>query len=304
MAPYRVGKGWLANKPWFYGEHQVYDLSDFKVDIELLEPPAGLVIAASAPVQQEGSRYAYTLTNARNFVLSASPFYKVFTQMVGQVTVTSYAFTFDGAAGKAALQHTAASLELYSQIFSPYPHSSMAVVEADFLDGMEYEGLYFLSRGFYNLYNGTPQGYLAAIAAHETAHQWWYASVANDQALEPWLDEALCTYSEYIYYKNVHPEYLKWWWDFRVNYYEPQGKVNLPLYDYTSYRSYRDAVYLNGAHFLDDLRTLTGDEAFYSFLKDYAGTFKGQIVTAANFFSLLKRHTGADYSQLLNKYFK
>ena len=303
LAPYRSGKGWLAHKPWFYGEHQVYDNSDFNVTIELVDPPSGLVVAASAPAQQNGNQFTYTITDARNFVLSASQYYKVFTQQVGAVTVNSYAFTFDVTAGEAALQHTAAALDLYSQIFSPYPHASLTVVEADFLDGMEYDGLYFLSKGFYNLYNGTPQGYLAAIAAHETAHQWWYALVANDQALEPWLDEALCTYTEYIYYSKVHPEYLKWWWDFRVDYYEPQGKINLQLYDYTSYRNYRDAVYLNGAHFLDELRILVGDDAFYAFLKDYAATYKGQIVTASDFFTLLNKHTQKDYSGLLKKYF-
>jgi aminopeptidase N len=180
----------------------------------------------------------------------------------------------------------------------------MSVIEADFLDGMEYDGAYFLSKGFYNLYGGNPQGYLAAIAAHETAHQWWYAGVANNQALEPWLDEAMCTYTEYIFYKNIYPDYLKWWWQYRVDYYEPAGFVNLQLYDYTSYRAYRDAVYLNGAHFLDDLRALTGDEAFYAFLKDYFTTYKDQIVTADNYFALLKKHTSADLSPLLMKYFK
>ena len=140
---------------------------------------------------------------------------------------------------------------------------------------MEYDGLYFLSRGFYNLYGGNPQGYLAAIASHETAHQWWYAQLMDDQALEPWLDEPLATYCEYIFYKNLYPDYLKWWWNYRVDYYDPAGKINLQLYDYTSYLDYRNAVYLNGAHFLDDLRTLVGDDRFYAFLHYYAADFAG-----------------------------
>ena len=86
------------------------------------------------------------------------------------------------------------------------------MVEADFLDGMEYDGLYFLSKGFYNLYSGGPADYLTAIAAHETSHQWWYSAIGNDQALEPWLDEALATYSERLFYENLHPEGLVWWW--------------------------------------------------------------------------------------------
>jgi hypothetical protein len=304
VPPYVAGKGWLAHKPWFYGEHQVYPMADFDVSIQLTNPPKDLLLAASAPAKQAGNSVSYSHHNARNFVLSASPYYKLFTQQVGEVTIQSYSFTYDVDAGKAALTYTTEALNLFAKLFSPYPHPTMTVVEADFLDGMEYDGLYFLSRGFYNLYGGTPQGYLAAIASHETAHQWWYARVGDDQALEPWLDEALATYSEYIFYKNLHPDYLKWWWDYRVDYYIPAGKINLQLYDYTSYRAYRDAVYLNGAHFLDDLRILIGDDAFYAFLQDYSIQFTGRIATASDFFNMLKKHTNKDYSGILPKYFK
>jgi len=304
IPPYLPGTGWLAHKPWFYGEHTVYDLSDFQVEIQAVNPPPGMLLAASATAVQDGTTYVFTQANARNFVWSASPYYKLFTQKVGNVDLYSYAFTFDTTAGKAALQYTAQAFELYSRLFSPYPHTSLTVVEADFLDGMEYDGLYFLSKGFYNLYGGTPQGYLAAIAAHETSHQWWYARVANDQALEPWLDESLATYTEYIFYKNIYPDYLKWWWDYRVDYYNPAGKINLQLYDYTSYLDYRNAVYLNGAHFLDELRTKMGDDAFYAFLHDYATAFSGKVATASDFFEVLKKHTSVDISGILSKYFK
>ncbi len=302
--PYVTGSGWLAHKPWFYGEHQVYEMSDFHVEIELVNPPDNLLIAASAPPSQTGNSYSYTHINARNFVWSASPYYRLFTQKVGQVTVSSYAFTFDTTAGKAAMQYTAQALELYNRLFTPYPHAALTVVEADFLDGMEYDGLYFLSRGFYNLYGGSPQGYLAAIAAHETAHQWWYAQLMDDQALEPWLDEAMATYCEYIFYKNLYPDYLKWWWNYRVDYYDPAGKINLPLYDYTSYLDYRNAVYLNGAHFLDDLRTEIGDDAFYALLHNYAVDYAGKLVTSADFFNELKKVSSVDISGIKAKYFQ
>jgi aminopeptidase N len=95
------------------------------------------------------------------------------------------------------------------------------VVEAGFADGMEYDGLYFLGREYFAAYDGTPQNYLTALAAHETAHQWWYGLVGNDQALEPWLDEALCTYSELLFYEAVYPDLVDWWWTFRVNRFQP-----------------------------------------------------------------------------------
>jgi aminopeptidase N len=47
------------------------------------------------------------------------------------------------------------------------------------------------------------------VIVHETAHQWWYSMVGNDQILEPWLDESLADYSEVVYYdEKSGPEAL------------------------------------------------------------------------------------------------
>ena len=178
------------------------------------------------------------------------------------------------------------------------------MVQADFNHGMEYDGLYFLSRAFYNTYDGTAATYLVSIAAHETAHQWWFGQVGNDQALEPWLDEALCTFTERLFYEALHPDALDWWQAYRVDYYEPQGWVNLSIYDYEGYRPYRDAVYLNGMNFLTDLRALVGEDAFSAFLQDYLTRERGKIATAEDFFAILRDHSDADLSDLLAQYFR
>ena len=55
-----------------------------------------------------------------------------------------------------------------------------------------------------------------------------------------------------------------------------------------AYRAYRNAVYLNGALFLEELRKLIGDEAFFSFLKDYTQQLSGKISTSDDFITILK----------------
>jgi hypothetical protein len=313
IPPYRSGEGWLVHQNWWFGEHQVFDVADYNVRLTLAEPVPDLVIAASAPAKKDGENtYVYHLEAARSFALSASHEYLVQTTTVGDVTVYSYSFPYDEYAGEEALHNTADALELFSQLIIPYPHTSLSVVEADFLESMEYDGLYFLSHGFYNLYEGTPQGYLTFIAAHETAHQWWYGLVGNDQALEPWLDEAMCTYMEHIFYENVYADYppgsgqslADWWWVYRVNFFDPDGWVDRAIYDYDQFRPYRDAVYLNGAKFLHDLRNLVGDESFFSFLRDYASQNKNRIATAADFFDILQENTDEDIDGLIDDYFR
>jgi len=271
----------------------------------VMNAPVSLTIAASALDTGGDNIHRYQLKNGRNFVFSLSPSYLVFEDKVGDTTVLGYAFTLDQRAGQAAFNATIEALTLFEELFHPYEQPVMTLIEADFLHGMEYQNLFFLSRGFYNSYDGTKGSHLVSIAAHETAHQWWYGLVGNDQALEPWLDEALCTYSELLFYENLYPDVLdSWWWPLRVAYYQPAGWVDLHLYNSGSYRTYRDAVYFQGAYFLDELRSLTGDEAFFSFLQAYIVTYTGKIATTDNFFNLLATYTTADISVLQAKYFQ
>ena len=51
-----------------------------------------------------------------------------------------------------------------------------------------------------SLYLEQQQVWLEYVTVHETAHQWWYGVVGNDQIDEPWLDEALTEYSTILYY--------------------------------------------------------------------------------------------------------
>lgn len=303
IPPYIPGQGWLAHRAGYFGEHLAYEAAHFQVNIQLSDAREDLTIAASAPAEIDGNWHRYHFESARNFAWSVSHDYQVLSETVGEVTIHSYVFPAHLTAGEQALRTTAQSLALFTELFGPYPHRMLSVVEADFLDGMEYDGLYFLSNGFYNLYSGKMDEYLTAIAAHETAHQWWYGLVGNDQALEPWLDEALCTYSERLFYENVYPDGLNWWWAYRVNYYEPRGWVNGSIYNPAGYRPYRDAVYLNGAVFLEALRDLIGDDAFFAFLKDYIAQYSQRIATGNDFFTLLGQHTQADFKPLLDQYF-
>jgi aminopeptidase N len=225
---------------------------------------------------------------------------------VGPVTVTSYYLQplYEGAA-TAALNASAQAVQIFSQRFGPYPHSTLAVVMGDFNDGMEFSALFFHSAGLYNLYDGTMNNLVVSVAAHETAHQWWFEQVANDQALQPWLDEALSTYSEHIFYETASPESVnQWWWLFRVDLYNPQGWVDIPVYAGEGFQSYTNAVYFRGAHFMDELRTRIGEEAFFSFLQDYVRQNYGAISTADDFFSLLRQKTPEDFSDLQRAYFQ
>jgi len=295
---------WILHDPWYYGEHLVYDAADYEVNLKFADPATAPVVAASGLPEQQADSTRYTITSARTFALSASREFQVSTTQVGDITVSSYYFAFNEAAGQAALKASAESIQVFSQRFGPYPHKTLSLVMGDFNDGMEYSAFFFLPRDFYSLYDGTPANYLTFVAAHETSHQWWFEQIANDQALQPWVDEALAAYSERIYYETYHPDLVSWWWTYRIDFYKPQGFVDIPIYEGQGFRPYTNAAYFKGAHFLEDLRARIGDEAFFAFLQDYLAQSRGKIVSAADFFRILREHTSADFSDLVRQYFQ
>ncbi|RLD07372.1 MAG: hypothetical protein DRI56_06780 [Chloroflexota bacterium] len=304
VAPYNDERGWLAHEPNYYshgtlGEHLVYESADFEVSLNLGEEAESVILAASASADVRDGVYYFQAQSARNFTFSASPEYVVREVEWNGVTIQSVFFAEDAVAGEAVLTIAQESLAIYGEVFTPYQHGSFTVVEALFPDGMEFDGLVYVGSEYYRSYNSTPYNYLTLITAHETAHQWWYGLVGNDQALEPWLDEILATYTEQIYLEHAYPYAAGWWFNFRVAAYKPKGWVNSTIYDFDGFRPYVNAVYLRGATFLSELRASMGDEAFFAFLAAYAKSNTHEIAEGDDFWALLEGHEA-----LVAQYFK
>ena len=303
IVPFKNGK-WQIREPWSHGEYLIYPAADFEVNLKFTNPENAPVVAASGYAESNGEVTRYTLTEGRTFAISASRDFQVSHMRVGDTTVYSYYFPIFKSAGEAAMIASAQALKIFSEKFGQYPHKTLSVVIADFKDSMEFSALFFHSSSFYNLYDGTPFNYLTFVAAHETAHQWWFDQVASDQALEPWLDESLTTYSESLYYETLYPDMLSWWWSYRIDFFDPQGYIDIPVYDGQNDENYKSIIYFNGAHFMQELRTRIGDEAFFAFIKDYARQNKGGIATREDFFRILDEHADVDYSDIVLGYFK
>lgn len=310
VAPYIEGTGWLSHSPGKVGEYQVSELADFQVNIRVDGVSDDFMLAASSRGTYDQGWYRFDQKNARNFTWSGSSNYRMIEAYAGDIRVRAFVFPLDYAAGVASVDATVQALALYSDLFGAYNHDSLTIVEVTFADGMEYDGLHYLGQEYFNTYQGLASSYLIAISVHETAHQWWYGMITNDQAEEPWLDEAFCVYSEELYYENFHPELVSWWWQTRIDYFNPEGWVDSTIYDYRSFRPYVNAVYLRGASFLGDLRQQIGDEAFLEFLQVYFTTIHTQaakdhlgLATARDFWDILSSVSDQDFSALRAQYF-
>ncbi len=303
LPAYDPQQGWLVHQPAYVGEHQAYDVADYHVEWTWADPANALILAASAAPQEIGGVLHFDLQAARCFALSASEEYEVVSAQEGPWSVRAFVFPEHTAAGQTVVNVAAEALALYDEIFKPYPYDSLTIVEADFFDGLETSGLFFLDQAYFDTYVEYPTGWLTTLVAHETSHQWWHTMVGNDQALEPWLDEALATYSERLFYELRHPEWVEWWWYRRVDIFHPRGMIDGRVYDYEDFRDYVDSVYLRGVRFLEAVRTRIGDEAFFAFLKDYAQRGDGNLLTAQDFFQILADHSDEDISEIKFEFF-
>lgn len=305
VVPYEPGNGWLLHDPATYGEHLVYDSVDFKVVVTFTGKTVP-VVAASGFEFDSSIGKTYQLVKGRSFALSFSPGYLVKSGAVDGITVNSYYFQGSELAAQAALQATLNSLQLFNQVFSTYPHSSLSIVQEETAFSMEYDGLFFLERPLYFGYSGADTDFLPTIAAHETAHQWWFGLVGTDQAEEPWLDEALSTYSERLFNESISLEKGNWWYLARLSLAEKKDcPVDISIYGFYDFNCYyTESVYMRGGLFLQALRDRLGDQVFLEFLSDFARQFAHQHATSSDFFLVLQQHSDTDLNDIIADFFQ
>lgn len=293
---------WIIHPPPVFGESLVYPAADFNVELTITGNSAPLVVAASSPAEQVDNNYSFSMPAARTFAVSVSPAYSLLEGESGGVKIRAYAFNGYEVQNQTVLQNAIEAVELFTELFGPLPHESVSIIQADFLDGMEFDGLYFVSKGFYDLYDGTVKGYLSLITVHEMAHQWWFGVVGSDQAMEPWLDESLATFAELQYIERYYPDLTDWWWFYRVNIYEPEGRINLSIYEYPSYIAYRNAVYLRGAAYLYEFRNQIGVDEFNGGMRRYFEENHRQIATREEFFAAFDGYSPSLFTEVNAKY--
>ena len=304
IPPYDHVKGWICHPPSTVGEYLVYEPADFDLQLTLAGAENLILAANTQVVPLALDQYRLKSENIRNLVYSVSDRYQVLTGEVEGVALKVYVFEGDEESGQAVLNNSASALNFFGELFGePYPHKTFTVVESDFPDGMEYDGLYYLSDFYFKNYDGTFKNYLSLLSVHETSHQWWFGLVGSDQALEPWLDESLATYSEFLFIEHFYPQLADWWWQYRVETYAPGGNVNRTIYEQTDLRTYINAVYLQGAVFLHKVRRLVGDASFFDGLRGFTTAYSHKIARWDDLMDRLVPEPSDAVNALVSEYF-
>lgn len=309
LAPYAPpddgGGGWLLTPYHAVGDPTVYETADYEATVQA--PASHRVIGAGLEQAGDGV-WRFRLARARGFAFGVSDRLAVSRDDASGVPVQVYHLPEHTAAAQAALRAVREALPLFVQAYGPYPYAELTIIEAAQFGGMEYSALITFSRDWFADYRPPAAGadfgadWVARFVVHELGHQWWYGAVGNDQAHEPWLDEALARYGEVLYYESLHPEHLAWWEA------PSQGMatrpINQPIYRFADTASYVQAVYVSGTRFLLDVRRLLGRPAFTAFLQEYRHRYEDRLVTGAEMLTLLRSRLGGALDGLLPTYFE
>ncbi len=301
LVPYREDEGWAR---WTYhpvGDPTCYPVADY--DVRITARP-DIVIAAPGEISREGALRRYQLDRARCFAFLASRDYLRIGGNAGGTPLHVYYLPGDVESARAVLDLATQAIQLYKDLYGPYPTSGLVVAQNAYRGSMEYTGLISMSDLAYETYDGSPRSQLVSLTAHEIAHQWWYGAVGNDQVHEPWLDESLAKYSELLFYERYHPELTDWWWETHIHRFEPDGSLDRTIYDFDNTPPYIRQIYSLGALLMRDLRKSMGDEAFFNFLRAYRRSGEGQLVDSDTFFTTLHAYADGDLSSIVSRYFQ
>ncbi len=132
-------------------------------------------------LSSDGLTLDYTATDVRDFTVTAAADYRIASRAVGDNVVRVY--YRPGGPGPAMLDGTADAFKAMEALLGPYPYPTLRVVQSSGAYGMESPGMIWIP-------TGAPSANLRYLTAHETAHQWFYGIVGNDQARQPFADEA------------------------------------------------------------------------------------------------------------------
>jgi len=304
LTPYQPGLGWvvvgeesaspLPGDPLF-AESANYDL--------VVNTSPNVTVVSGGLASNANGHWKFALKNARTIAFAASANYQSLTQTEGGISLASYFLPEHAEAGKAALTAAAQSVALFNDRFGAYPYSTIAIAENAYFGSATAGGVILHAGRGYADYNGKPDSLLVATLPQAVSRLWWGQMVSGDPFTQPWLNESLPMYAEYLFIESFYPDLDSWYWESRINYWQPEGLLGRRASEFRGTEDYLRHLLRRGAQFMHGLRGEIGDDAFFAFLQDYYRNGAYRIVNATDFFNALRRHTDSNLESLLTEYF-
>lgn len=258
-----------------------------------------LASTGNANTKEQGDKKISNITakSVRDFVFVLSKNFKVLEGEYKNTKIKYYYYNDENP--DKSLQTSIKSIKTFSELFGKYPYDIFSVVEANFVHGgMEYPNLVMISDSL-----ETDDIYQNVIV-HETAHQWWYGVVGNDQFNFGYLDEGLTEYSTALFYEyndgyaytleGIIKSNIQSYSVFVKVYSDVYGSVNTSmdraLNEYATEPEYVYTAYVKSMLMFDSLRKILGNEKFIKCLQKYYKTFAYKEVCIEDLISCFEKY--------------
>lgn len=273
-----------------------------------LRAPQTYTVAASGTLDYVTSESGYDTWHfqgkaMRDFAMVLSDKYKKLTKKAGNTQVNYFYYADEDAEG--SLATACAALEYFNKNIGAYPYEQYTVCETDFCyGGMEYPALVLVASG--------SKAYTEAIV-HETAHQWFYGVVGNDQIRNAWMDEGLAEFLTCLYldHANVQPlatsvkmltkTYITYV-DVLNRYYNHADTTFRSLTEYKNDSEYVVMTYTKGSLLFATLYETMGESKFLRALSDYYKQNAYTIATPQDMTDSFVRCGNKELSTIFDKF--
>lgn len=302
-----------AAKDWFPAKQVLTDKID-SVDMNITTPAHCLSgsngILTSITSLADGrkchhwkSRYPidYYLIS---FTVSNYQDYRIFAHPKGtrdSLLIQNYIYNLPSvlSADKASINRTSQIVELFADLFGPYPfdREKYGHCLAPINGGMEHQTMTTLS------------GFDFGLVAHELCHQWFGDHVTCGNWQDIWLNEGFASYGEYLAHELIEGDSSGHAWMSHAHdeaMTMPGGSIYVPLLQLSDEnRIFNDALsYKKGASIIHMLRyEINNDTIFFNILREYGRRFAYGTATGEDFRKVVEDLTGKDYKWFFSQWY-
>lgn len=304
--------GWNLDPYYPIGDPFYSDVANYDMEITL---PDGFHLASTGiDARQEevkkGDKKSIKVSarNVRDFAMVVmDKDYQVKEDQVNGITVRTWYLASDEQAVTDQLHQVGIeSLKYFSDHYGEYPYQEYDIIRTGgFFGGMEYPGLVFIQGSYFT--NNNPGGIVSV--AHETAHQWWYGIVGNNEVKEPWIDESLTEYATLRFLLDKYPRvgsYILKSKETRLSrsdVYEEKGEYLGNSVDrFSDWDTYVLLIYNKGPMMFYELEQEIGLEKMNQILSDYFAKYQFKNAKTGDLIDVFADHLGSDIKEYFSSW--
>ncbi|MHA1611978.1 MAG: M1 family metallopeptidase [Promethearchaeota archaeon] len=303
--------GWNTDPYLDIGDPFYSDMAYYTFAVQV---PTGHVVAATGGqtgTEINGSDTIFYFDPGlpvRELTFSSSRYFVQESELVLGINVSTFYLLRDLEFWSGRALNTAVhAISFYSENIGPYPYPTFNVVE-EFTQygGMEHACQVYIAENYREYLEITD-----LIIAHETAHQWFYHLVGNDQVDAGFLDEGLVCWLEDYCMDELYPynNYLSFSTEISsVRSYnqegEISGRINQSIYEcIDTGADYWNLAYRKAPVVIEKLRQYIGDDDFIAGLQYYFQENIFQFAWLSDFQAAFEHVTGTDLDWFFNMWY-